>query len=278
MNKKIVSITALTLLLFISLFGPINSQSIHLKNEKTSFNASEEDNNLNLKPGDIGFRQPDLVPDNLPFLIDHCLLFVEYNKTINKYVFIEASAWGVKYREVEKEELFEDLWKGFRRVKSKYVNDKQKQNAIDFAKLQIGKEFQGDWSVLNKNYNPNDIEKDIFADDWYCSELVWASYYNCNNSFPKDEPSDGYIYGEGIDLDPKKWDVDYNRPMKNYSSSIIYPKELYNRATNKYIQKIDLNKKEDKSKIINENKESSIFFKKTCFFSIDKFFLNFIKS
>ena len=59
----------------------------------------------------------------------------------------------------------------------------QKQNAIDFIKRQLGKRFQNNWT--NKNYNPEDVENDTYANEWYCSELLWAAYYNCDNPFPE---------------------------------------------------------------------------------------------
>lgn len=250
-KKRIILILIVFLFLNYSASSFVISSESDKLTVKYDKDISKKEDTLNLKPGDIAFRQPDLVPDNMPFLIDHCLLFVEYNNTNNKYVFIEASAWGVRYKEADREELFGNLWKGFRRVKSKYVNDIQKQNAIAFAKLQVGKEFQGDWATLNKNYNPNDIENDIYANEWYCSELIWAAYYNCNNSFPEKEPEKGYLYAEGIDLDPNGWEIDYIRPLNNHSSSIIYPRELYNIFNNKYIENINLNEVNKPAKIKN---------------------------
>ena len=37
---------------------------------------------------------------------------------------------------------------------------------------------------------------------WYCTELVWAAYYNCNHS-PEEK-----IYGQGIDIDRNEWRKD----------------------------------------------------------------------
>lgn len=171
-----------------------------------------------LQPGDIAFKHPEVFPDYFPTIIDHCLLFVEYDNTTDRYVFIEAGIPHdrVQYRSVSESELTGPFFGPFARVK--HANDTQKQNAIDFAKRQIGKSFQGEW--INKNYNPEDTANDTFADEWYCSELVWAAYYNCNNSFPEEEPVDGYVYGEGIDLDRNGW----QKNLLNYS--VVAPREI----------------------------------------------------
>jgi hypothetical protein len=74
--------------------------------------------------------------------------------------------------------------------------------------------------VINKNYNPEDINNDSYANEWYCSELIWAAYYNCNNSYPESEPQLGYVYGKGIDLDRNGW----NNNLLNIS--IVFPREI----------------------------------------------------
>lgn len=181
-----------------------------------------EQNLSQLQPGDIAFMHPDISPTFLPTIIDHCLLFIEYNSSSDMYVFIEAGAVNsqVQYR-YENESSLTGLFFGpFAKVK--HANTTQKQNAIDFAKRQLGKSFQGEW--INKNFNPEDTDNDPYADEWYCSELIWAAYYNCNNTFPIEKPETGYIYGAGIDLDRNGW-------HKNViNSSIVTPKEiLWNR-------------------------------------------------
>ena len=60
-----------------------------------------------LKPGDIAFKHPDIFPDYFPAIIDHCLLFIEYNTSTEKYVFIEAGIHNscVQYRNETKENI-----------------------------------------------------------------------------------------------------------------------------------------------------------------------------
>ena len=177
-----------------------------------------EQNLSKLEPGDIAFKHPEVFPDFFPTIIDHCLLFVEFDNQTGRYVFIEAgmSSDHVQYRNETESALLGPFYGPFAKVR--HANETQKQNAIDFAKRQLGKPFQGNW--INKNYNPEDIQNDSLADEWYCSELIWAAYYNCNNPFPEEEPPGGYIYGDGIDLDRNGW----NRNPLNYS--IVAPREI----------------------------------------------------
>ena len=166
-----------------------------MQKEKVSY--SNKGQNLSmLEPGDIAFKRPDWSP----YFLNHCLLYIGYNDSTGLYVFIEASGVGsnrFRYRYDNESTLTIGSFYGpFAKVR--HANNTQKQNAIDFAKRQLGKPFQRDW--INKNNNPEDTANDSLADEWYCSELVWAAYYNCNNPFPEEEPEDGYVYGEGIDL------------------------------------------------------------------------------
>jgi uncharacterized protein YycO len=205
---------------FSSLLFPQSSSSIidHKMQNEIFFRLNIGQNITMLKPGDIAFKHPDIFPAHFPTIIDHCLLYIGYNNSTNMYVFIEASMVDAKvqYRFETESALTESLYGPFAKVKN--TNETQKQNAIDFAKRQIGKSFQGEW--INKNYNPEDTVNDSLADEWYCSELIWAAYYNCNNQFPEEEPENGYVYGDGIDLDRNGW----NKNMFNYT--IVSPRDI----------------------------------------------------
>ncbi|RLF58255.1 MAG: hypothetical protein DRN27_05875 [Thermoplasmata archaeon] len=142
----------------------------------------------NLQPGDIAFKHPEAFKG--PVIIDHCLICTDYNASIDTYSFIEAHFHhGVQFRHEKRENLSTLTWGPYVRVIS--ANDTQKQNAISFAKPQIGREFQNEW--MNKKYNPTDLQNDSFADEWYCSELIWAAYYNCNNFFADDVGEKEYV-------------------------------------------------------------------------------------
>lgn len=155
---------------------------------------------MELRPGDIAFKHPEAFRG--PVIIDHCLLCIDYDNVTDTYEFVEAHYhYGVQRRFEKRSNLSRLEWGPFARVIT--ASDEQKKNAIDFAILQVGKEFQKDW--INKNYNPLDIENDSLANEWYCSELIWAAYYNCNNSFMKAKRESDYIYGDGIDIDRNGW-------------------------------------------------------------------------
>jgi len=221
---KGISIGFCFLVFFLFITPIVTSFSLCLNSEgniitecNANFSISQHNSSL-LQPGDIAFKHPEIFPDYFPTVIDHCLLFVEYNGTTGLYTFIEA---GIPDNQVQltyenESALFGAIYGPFARVK--HATPIQKQNAIDFAKRQIGKRFQGEW--INKNFNPDDLLNDSHANEWYCSELIWAAYYNCNHSFPEEEPESGYIYGEGIDLDRNGW-------HKNvFNSSIVAPREI----------------------------------------------------
>lgn len=147
-----------------------------------------------LEPGDIAFR-------TVSNIIDHCLIYVEYLPNNDTYKLIEANmTTGVHYRYLTKKTLEGEEYNLFARVKT--ANTTQKQNAIQFAIRQLKKPFDKYYTEHNKNYNPND-PNDPYSDWWYCSELIWAAYYNCNHH-PDEE-----IYGEGIDIDRNEWKKDW---------------------------------------------------------------------
>jgi len=147
-----------------------------------------------LEPGDILFRISQ-------YVVIHCLIFKQYNATTQLYEFIEANSEHGVRRIFYSESILNNtlIYKKFARVKT--ANLTQKKNAILFAESQIGKEFEWDMFFHNKNNVPDD-SNDPFSDSWYCTELVWAAYYNCNHT------SDEKIYGEGIDIDRNGWGKD----------------------------------------------------------------------
>jgi hypothetical protein len=248
--KKQISI--LMVLFFITNFNIANIVNIIYLENKPEY---PDDNDIldisKLEPGDIAFKHPEIFPDRFPTIIDHCLLFIKYNETTDEYVFIEASVIGsqVRYRNESEDTITGETWGPFGRVKT--ANSTQKSNAIDFVKRQLGREFQGEW--INKNYNPEDTVNDSLADEWYCSELIWAAYINCNNPFPKNRPNKGYVYGQGINLDWNK-------------GSIVKPKDIKNNII--HIRIFYLNKNESKKSVLTDN-NSNILLQFENFFKFD---------
>jgi PKD repeat protein len=58
-----------------------------------------------------------------------------------------------------------------------------RDNAVEGAKTQRGRPYQ--FIVGGPNTDPND-ETDCYADCWYCSELIWAAYWNNGVKFVVD--------------------------------------------------------------------------------------------
>jgi hypothetical protein len=197
LNIKIIEATILILLLTgVTLLNPA------LAKTKIENNTNE----LGLEPGDIymEFRYSF-------YLEGHTRLFIEYNQENNEYVFIQAGIDGFEYFNCTKDffEGFVDPY-AFLRVKS--ANETQKFNAIEYAKAQSGSTFQFIWlDGENKNFNSSDTENDPLAKQFYCTEIIWAAYYNCNHH------PDEKICGEGIDIDKNGFEKD-SRFKKNLSA------------------------------------------------------------
>ena len=169
---------------------------------------------VNLKKGDIVTRNVDA--DRFPLFKDfkHPLMYTGENITndtgvVIKYAFIEANGGGnVEYWNYTKEKLVESIHKTIFRVVN--ANDIQIDNAVKFLKSQLGKKFQ---TIIEEMVKENDPTKN---DSWYCTEIIWAAYYNCDY-----DPADG-IYGHGIDIDCNKglnvwpWDIFNSKETREF--------------------------------------------------------------
>jgi uncharacterized protein YycO len=182
-----------------------------------------------LEPGDIIIYFINNTLDNnkaLPRRVGHCRLFIEYNYTTKKYTFIEAASPVLKIEYTELELIRFAILGKYEKILIVKVNatQEQRQNAISFAELQIGKEFDFNYRRINKNHNTSQTyDKD--ANEWYCSELPWAAYYNCNNYFDKTRPSDEYIFGQGIDIDNNGWTKDI-KDFRGNTHSFVAPTDI----------------------------------------------------
>jgi uncharacterized protein YycO len=180
-----------------------------------------------LQPGDIIIYIPGREVQH-----GHCRLFTGFDPIKNKYTIIESFYHVIIYslrRPAMNFMLFSLAWLyGYSAINIIRVNAtaEQKQNAIDFAKLQIGKRFDFYRTRDDKNFNPED-SSDPNANFWYCSELPWAAYYNCNNPFPETPPVDGYVYGDGIDIDQNGWAVD-KKGYKGSEYTFVHPMDIVN--------------------------------------------------
>ena len=212
MEKKILAIliTGLLLIVNLNIINKAKGFAELEKNKKSEkfnkFSSGKLSVISDLQPGDILFHISQ-------YITIHCLIFKQYNITNNMYEFIEANSdHGVRRIFYSENTLNNTLiYKKFARVETASSN--QIQNAILFAESQIGKQFEWDMFFHNKNYIPSDPEKP-YSNSWYCTELVWAAYYNCNHT-PEEE-----IYGEGIDIDHNKWKKD------SFIWSMVWPNDI----------------------------------------------------
>ena len=87
------------------------------------------------------------------------------------YQFIEANGRDgvrtVTYSEefMKNENIFNMVYR---------VKGANKDRVVSFALSQVGKPFK----PLHIKWNPK-FDNDPNADKWYCTELIWAAYYNC---------------------------------------------------------------------------------------------------
>ena len=200
MKTKILA----TLFFFFIVSNPIMTLSANEPKNSTLDSTMQGQKPLYeiLEPGDILIYLSDR-----PDTEGHCRIFKEYNDLTRRYIFIEAAPVVVKHSMTELR-LKALAWFWYERlVVVRIVNatEEQKQNAIEFCERQIGKKFDGNYLYINKSYNPEDGEKN--SNEWYCSELVWAAYYNCNYSFPRNIGGllGKFEYGKGIDIDYNGW-------------------------------------------------------------------------
>ncbi len=122
-----------------------------------------------LKPGDLYFcecKNKDLEPG-----WDHCGIY------IGDDTFIEAvpgEVWSVWRTNLT---VIQTWAKNITYGTVKTSNESQRQNAIKFAESQLGKPYAHSKCFLIPWFKrPKDPSPD--AEAWYCSELVWAAYYN----------------------------------------------------------------------------------------------------
>ncbi len=164
--------------------SPIKKVNSYLVSYANSDESNEEikTSGLNLKPGDIAWRWIDAETFPLFQYFMHPLMCTGYFG--DKYEFIEANGVKDVWIRIESEQWIKDknIFEFVYRVKDEIANDTDIQNAIDFAKSQEGKKFAQLFDFYNftfheKNSNPND-PYDNLSDAWYCTELIWAAYYN----------------------------------------------------------------------------------------------------
>jgi hypothetical protein len=170
----------------------------HMQNEKSDTTNKNKDNSLNIQRGDIVFRYVD--ENVMPFwsFLMHPAIFTgevikDGSSSGDLYKFIEARGdpdpekCVVKYTYYTEHGIFylNELCYTACRVN---CSPEQVENAVDFMEWRKGDELLGVWKKPLKEYNPT------IDNTWYCTEVIWAAYMNCDNKPGSD------IYGRGIDI------------------------------------------------------------------------------
>jgi len=128
-----------------------------------------------LQPGDILFCQSQNPGSPPIFGWDHVAIYVGNNEFVEAVPGEPEDGGGV--RRVPLSEFYTwatDITYGYVDASAE-----QREYAVAFAEGQRGKHYQ-DWTTgLQKDPDPDSTE-------WYCSELVWAAYYNAEPSIEID--------------------------------------------------------------------------------------------
>jgi len=172
MNDKIMKIVIIALFFFmvINSSGATNNH-IDIKKESISKNLVPP----YIRAGDIVFFE---LGNNYSYMCpgwDHCGIYVGNNEFIHASPYLDC----IVKQDLSLFEPF-DMEIFYGKVISS--NETQRINAINFTEIQIGKHYEG----------PELKDPSFDSKDWYCSELVWAAYYN-----------------QGIDLDMNGWNFPY---------------------------------------------------------------------
>lgn len=168
------------------------SATIFIKNRQESIKATEVYEDINLKKGDIVWRNVDR--ENYPLFqfFSHSMMYIGRNGDLYEFIESHGTDGVVKFTKT-KEEIMQDTEIHGYVSRVIGLDETYIDNAVAFMESQVGKEFL-EIIIQSKNYNPDD-PNDPNSDKWYCTEIIWAAYYNCYNH------PDTKIYGEGVDID-----------------------------------------------------------------------------
>ena len=184
MKNKIITIFTIIILLINFSITTISTKTNDSNEIRISILSDENTrySNLNLELGDIVWRWVDADIFPLFQFFMHPLMvtdiigdeyeFIESNGVENVWVRTETEEWIVNNN------IFDFVY----RLKEGIASYSDIQSAINFAKSQEGKNFAPLFDLYTgtfhvKNANPDD-PNDYLSDDWYCTELIWAAYYN----------------------------------------------------------------------------------------------------
>ena len=146
----------------------------------------------NIHVGDIIYESETIIGE-----IGHCAIvsdvshyYCDNNNNVKTYIqTIEAVLGGVQYGFLDDRRILEY---GTYVCNYYVANSTQKQGAVNFCASQLGK---GYW--VDTDSTPIDLDGNQL--NWYCSELVFAAYYNATNSLMQVGVSDsGHVFPSHI--------------------------------------------------------------------------------
>lgn len=183
--KKLFSSIVMVLFL-LSSFSTISSGELILEVENQILDANNEIDIEMLNVGDFLFCDINLEVLTYAWEVnsgnsnDHCAMYIGNNKFIHAVpslpkVNLPSGVCIWQYSEFER--FFTDI------VFARVINttNKERYAAVNWAFDRLGNHYQYKHYIPGANYDPFDSEDD-YSNKWYCSELLWAAYYNTSNS------------------------------------------------------------------------------------------------
>lgn len=138
---------------------------------------------MDLKPGVSEKKSHLLGTSN-----DHCAMYLGHDYSDGNQ-FVESDHDGVHEASYSK---FQQYYENFTFYEVATASDTQKDDAVEWALASPpnGDPYQYWYHGMRKCEDPDALL--LTARKWYCSELVWAAYYN-----------------QGIDIDYNDWTIDF---------------------------------------------------------------------
>ena len=200
MYKKIVTIGIISIFLLTSL-TTLSVAEIKTSNEKKLLINEDYFDLDSLNIGDLLFCDINIEvltymhEVNSGYSNDHCAMYIGDDRFIHAVPFMPfvplssgVCIWA-----------FSDIEKYFTNIVFAHVTnatESDKLAAVEWAKERLGRRYQYSWWGPTANYNPYDPD-DSYSNRWYCSELIWAAYYNISNQ-RIDLCKDKWVYGRHV--------------------------------------------------------------------------------
>ena len=168
--------------------------------DNTNYNSNGPSNFTipgSLEVGDIliwdaGYRYEHGIYSFIPAIFSgHCAIYIgpRYNETTGNYLgnCVEAVPRGVGYNNINSSNYIGEHFFAVGRVKN--ATESQKHAAVNWTLGRVNRSYQRFWlpwigpiksSIPEGFIPPGDLNKRV-DDNWYCSELVWAAYYNTSS-------------------------------------------------------------------------------------------------